>query len=836
MSWNRWTARVLVGLLAVVAFGGCKQQLFLEPGDYAAAVTANLPRNLETNPHDAITPSPVNRIDPVAEGPSNVLDPTRPARYVTLKECIAVALEQGNSGFQNPLQLGSKQEILLTFTGTTINSTDAIRAFALDPANVGANIERALSKFDARWITSMQWQKNDNPVAAQFVSFQSQNDTASFSTALVKPLPTGGVAGITFNVNYTKFSNIPASQVNSFVSPNYLPQVQFVFEQPLLQLFGVEVNQLTNQAPTSLLINGLRPSGGQTTEGILLTRIRFDQSRADFERIVNYLLVNVETAYWNLYAGYYALYAQEEGLRQSYEGYRFTKSRVEAGTDPPQQLNQSRAQLELFRAQVLRARGQVLEFERQLRGLLGLRSDDGKRLVPVDEPNLTPFHPDFYDAANETVANRPELLIARQDLKAQQLNLLLQKNLRRPDLRFFSSYNIAGIGTRLDGSDTLLNAAGTSIPGNAFSSLADNRFNSWTLGLRLDMPLGFRDQNAAVRQSQLQLTRSYLQLRDLELKALEYLISQYRLVVQNYAVIPPLRARREELQMFVVRARTRIEIGQFVSADYFNYLQVQRDLADAISQEFSAIAQYNSSIAAFEFAKGTIMQYNNVSLADGPLPPWVQKRAADNERERTEAALKLRERPAHDPAPASPQHPIGPGVGVPTLPPITDMPPSVEPIPVPRQAGPDKVPMIPSNPLPTPAPLPGANQGARQAAPPAAPQGIGGPQPLPFSSGAAPAPAANNQPDPSQYFVPNGTTTTVPRFPPITPTPRGSSGPSAPPVQVPPGATIDRPTFPVTPNDPRTGNSDGVPATLPSNGRTSPVAPSMPTSTNYPPY
>src|SRR5207302_6434209 len=129
---------------------------------------------------------------------------------------------------------------------------DSIRAFALNPAVEGANIERALSKFDARWITSMSWQKNDNPVAAQFVSFQSQNDQANFSSTLAKLLPSGGMAGITASVNYAKFSNIPAAQQASFVNPNYTPQLQFIFEQPLLQLFGVEANQLSSQSATPL--------------------------------------------------------------------------------------------------------------------------------------------------------------------------------------------------------------------------------------------------------------------------------------------------------------------------------------------------------------------------------------------------------------------------------------------------------------------------------------------------------------------------------------------------------------------------------------------------------
>ena len=266
----------------------------------------------------------------------------------------------------------------------------------------------------------MTWQKVDQPTAAQFLSFQNSRDAANFSSTLAKPLPTGGVAGITFSTDYSKFDTRGDDRAG-FVNPNYTPRLQFIFEQPLLRLFGVEVNQLTPQPPRQQLLEPRaqrragdrghpdQPHPGRPAEGRLRGQM-------------NYLLVNVETAYWNLYAAYYNLYAQEEGLRQAFEGYRFIEVRVrgrertaaERWTRPaPSSSGSAR--------QVYQARGQVLEAERQLRGLLGLRSDDGTRLVPIDEPNEAPYLPDFYEAANEALANRPELLLARQDLKAQQL-------------------------------------------------------------------------------------------------------------------------------------------------------------------------------------------------------------------------------------------------------------------------------------------------------------------------------------------------------------------------------------------------------------------------------
>ncbi|MBX9624918.1 MAG: TolC family protein, partial [Gemmataceae bacterium] len=699
MSGNRWAVRVLRGLVAAAAVGvvGCKQQLYLEPGDMAAVVTANLPPALALNPHAAILPPLVS---PVAGGPTTVIDPSRPPRYLTLKEAVAIALDQGNVGSQSANQPGFKNDQQAQFFGQVQNSTDAIKAFALDPASAYANIERSLSKFDARWISSMTWQKVDQPVAAQFLSFQQQRDAASLNTTLAKPLPSGGTAGITFSVDYSKFATQSVQQAG-FINPNYTPRVQLSLEQPLLQLFGVEVNQLTQSHPGSSLIQGLRPSGGQGVEGILITRIRFDQSRSQFESQVNYLLLNVEAAYWNLYSAYYNLYAQEEGYRQSYEGYRFSRARVEAGTDKPQLLNQAAGQLYEFESRVITARGQVLESERQLRGLLNLRSDDGHRLVPVDEPNLAQYTPDFYDAVNTAVSYRPELMLAREEVKIQQLNLELQKNLRRPDLRTFGQYDIAGLGTRLDGSERV--GAGLGTLGNAFSSLANNQFNSWTVGLRLDMPLGFRDANAQVRQANLQLARTYIGLRDAELDAAEQVVFYYRRVVETYRLLAPTRARRVQLKEYTVRNQTLIDQGQFRSEEYFNFLQVSRDLAVAISTEFAAVAQYNTALAQLEWAKGTIRGYNNVSLAEAGLPPFVGKRAADHERERTQAAIKLRERPAHDPAPVSPPHGLGPAVGSPFLPPLADYKPigempKAEDIP-PAQLGPK------GSDAPPPAPL-----------------------------------------------------------------------------------------------------------------------------------
>src|SRR5262245_13507691 len=181
MKRKRWARRLVGGVIGLAALGGCKQQLYLEPQDYQAAINNVELRKLETEPYTGYTPLAA----PSGQVPATVLDPSRPPRLLTLKEAIAIALEQGNVG-GSPINPGLLNEQQQQFTGRGTTATDTIRAFALDPAVAGAEIERALSKFDARWINSITWNKNDQPTLTLQQSF-SNGDSATLSSTLAKP-------------------------------------------------------------------------------------------------------------------------------------------------------------------------------------------------------------------------------------------------------------------------------------------------------------------------------------------------------------------------------------------------------------------------------------------------------------------------------------------------------------------------------------------------------------------------------------------------------------------------------------------------------------------------
>src|SRR5207302_2083330 len=94
------------------------------------------------------------------------------------------------------------------FVARNVQGADAIRVLALDPAIIANDIETSLSKFDAQWNTALTFSRTETPLGltpapldpAQLFDARAAADNVTFNSGLIKPLPTGGVDGITFGL------------------------------------------------------------------------------------------------------------------------------------------------------------------------------------------------------------------------------------------------------------------------------------------------------------------------------------------------------------------------------------------------------------------------------------------------------------------------------------------------------------------------------------------------------------------------------------------------------------------------------------------------------------
>ena len=657
VAMTHWAAligrKLLAGsVAALLALGlapGC-QKVFLTEDIYKEAHSHLLPAKLEED-HCPIK-QPITAMTPA---PPTVNSPNRPARYLTLQEAIAIALENGNvsSRAGSGRGLGDDSSVTFSNPASSNSQTERIRVLALNPAIYYSASEAAYARYDAIWTTGMNWSTTDNVQTGVFSSTNGQG--AQFISSIAKGSPTGGVFNVSFIANYQNLTSPPFGAFN-VLNPLYTLRLSIGVEQPLLKDFG-PINQLLGRFPGiqgNSMASSSTAAGFNThqatissfvdrqNEGILISRLRFDQSRAEFERNVQMLVLQEEVAYWTLYNKYGQLYSLEENLRVIHKTWQIFYDKKVAGEGDPAQYYQILGQFWEFRGERVRALQEVLDAERHLRNILGLPIEDGTRLVPITPPTMAEAKTDWDSSLQEALTSRPELAIARDNLRYHQYLLDIQKNNLKPDLRFFARYEPVGFGSSLQGNDTFVDGTGTPRTTNSFRSLASMNFVDYQIGLTLNVPLGYRFEHASIRAARLELAQSYYFLRDQEEKTTRVLANQYQEITNWYKRIEIHRAERLG---YLEALKKRIDIVRAGKGTYdLNFLEAQRRFAAAAIKEYNAIAEYNSAIARFEWAKGAALRYNNVHISEGALPQCAHVRAVEYEKERTRS-FELRTRP-----------------------------------------------------------------------------------------------------------------------------------------------------------------------------------------------
>ncbi len=320
-----------------------------------------------------------------------------------------------------------------------------------------------------------------------------------------------------------------------------------------------------------------------TGPGVLVLVPGRDKSRTEAELRLSMALLNVETAYWNLYGAYGNLFSREQGVRFARETFDFTAVRNKGKVAD---LAQARGQYELFRAQRLQAVQNVAQCEQQLRALLGLPARDGRPLVPSGAPALALFKPDWDRSLGMALWDRPELRRARAEVLVREVKFALARALARED---------------------------------------------WPL-LNLAFRVSRREALATEREAAADLDRARDVLRDMQSKAERFLALQYTRLPAFHEQGKAQRAQREAFGE-QLRARQQEYLAGRGTLEVL--LEAQRFWADAVSGEYQAVVSYNNALCAFEFARGNLLRHHNVALAAAEPEGAKRVGAVEHERRRT---------------------------------------------------------------------------------------------------------------------------------------------------------------------------------------------------------
>lgn len=533
-----------------------------------------------------------------------------------------------NLDLSDAIQIGLANSTVLRDLGGTVLQTPAQVRTILEPSIVESDprfgVEAALSAFDAQFSSIGNIEKNDRAVNNELLTGGArlfQQDLAQFQTQISKHTATGAEFALRNNTNYDA-NNASRNLFHSSWQVDY----EFEFRQPLGQGRGLQFNRIAGPLATP-----------GSAEGVVIARVNTDISLANFELGLRDLVNNIENAYWELYFAYRDLdvkiHARDRALTTWRSVYRNELA-------PPGQEAYAREQYYLFEEAVQNAlsgrvapssannsglavslqntAGGVYVAERRLRLLLGLPANDRRLIRPARDPSLAKIVFDWGEVTAEALSRRAELRAQRSRVERRELQLIAARNFMLPRFDIVGQYRYRGFGKHLMGQ--LYNPTDPFEESfqSAYNNLARGDHQEWQLGFELAFPIGFRQAHAAVRNAQLELARSKGILDEQQRLVIHDLSNVMADVDRAYLVVQlsydRRRAAGEQLEILEGRRSREPDF------DLNQLLDAQRRKVDADSRYFRALAEYAVAIKNVHFAKGTLMEYNNIFLSDGPWP------------------------------------------------------------------------------------------------------------------------------------------------------------------------------------------------------------------------
>jgi len=352
-------------------------------------------------------------------------------------------------------------------------------------------------------------------------------------------------------------------------------------------------------------------------------------------------VLDVEKAYWELYYSYRFLDSVIAGRDYGLQSWRqvHEKFRVELASIWDE--SRARQQYFAFREATEQALTNLYHAEAKLRYLMGLAATDGRLIRPADEPVSADVQFDWYEVHAEALARSVELRKEKWRVKQRELELIAAKNYLLPRLDLVASYQWQGLGYQLiqpsgglgnptiPGTGTYAFSRGT----NAYQSMLNGDFQNWTMGVEFGMPLGFRKEMAAVRNAQLLLARERAKLQESELELSHQLAHDLRDLAMHYQRAQTNFNRRVAARDELKAAQAKYE-AQVAEGTLDLVLDAQRRLAEAETAYYRSLVDHTIAIAQVHFRKGSLLEYNNVYLAEGPWPAKAYFDAHRRARER----------------------------------------------------------------------------------------------------------------------------------------------------------------------------------------------------------
>lgn len=467
-----------------------------------------------------------------------------------------------------------------------------LSATLISPTIAAEQVSEEEARFESVFTLSASVRDNDDAVASALDS--SQSTSRSITPGIRVPLRTGGELSI----------NLPISRFetdNSFslLNPAYTSDLNFSLSQNLLRGAGRRA----------------------ATHSIRLAEYNRQISEAQTKLEVIRTLAEVDRAYWRLYAAIRALEVVEQQYKVAQAQFDRAGRKERAGTGTEVDIVRAQSGLADRAEQIIRAQNDVSLQERALKALLnidGLDVDSATHLEPASPPDPVEYAFDSPHLVRAALDNRMELLELELNLARDAANIAFAENQALPLVALQYTYGINGLGGTLD---------------NSIDTLGRNNFESWSIGLNAEIPIGNEQRKSSLAQSILTRLQT-LATRDAREQAITREV--YDAIDQLNSTWNRIIAAQQavELNARVLEAEQRqFDVGRSTTTDV---LDADVNLANARLSEIQAIVEYQVAQIDLAFATGTLLGQTKVD--------WVPRdpRGGDGEARAREGVTPYR--------------------------------------------------------------------------------------------------------------------------------------------------------------------------------------------------
>jgi outer membrane protein TolC len=478
----------------------------------------------------------------------------------------AGAQERGHS-------LGLREAVV-----TAARNNPTLAGAVADVAIADANATAAAGVDDWLWDASATWNRTRLRYIPGTPVEQTKGDDVLVSTALTRPLPTGGAVGVraSTDVFAGEYVSDSGSGPQSSTVTYQAPSLQIFASHPLLRGAGVDVARAQRHRAAIV-----RDAAG----------LERDAAAAALAR-------EVVLAYWEtrIASDELAIYGElTESARQQLAAVQAAISAEKAPLSAAAEVKVAvalRQDAAYSAEQVLRAQSA------ELARLMGVEVDpQDARWETTDGPEVVPGrHVSFEVALASALDHNPRIAAVRALGRASAIDVNVRENGLLPEL----DLSLSG--------ETLGNASN---PGTAFGQLAGFRTYGVQVGLVFQEPLGRYAAAGNLRAAHERLRKTRLDEAAISGQIRSAVIREVGAIESAARRIDALTDATDTAALDLAAERARFEVGR---ATNFDVLRRQGDLAQTRLRLLRARTDYVEAIAGLEALTGDILPRYGVAV------------------------------------------------------------------------------------------------------------------------------------------------------------------------------------------------------------------------------